>query len=253
MNRRTLLSALLLAPGCAALPAWARNERIYAVVVGDSIAEGEIQRKGRLNVQGQFVPDYPSNPGQLSYELARYSGVFHFNHGIGGQMSAQVRARWRRDVLAEEYDPGDGRGARTLPAGARPSLAYLHVGINDVAVGMVPLQTLQDNFTYFAQTTAKLGIPLVVDNIGAYLGMTPPMIEVTRAFNDWLLHELPRQYPHVRVVDYLYWSSGGTNDFLKLAPGLFADGVHPNIAGYTAFAAYIHETLKLPAGAAVRY
>ena len=52
---------------------------------------------------------------------------------------------------------------------------------------------------------------------------------------------------------YLYWSSGGTNDFIKLAPGLFADGVHPNIAGYTAFAGYIHETLKLPAGAAVRY
>ena len=33
MNRRTLLSALLLAPGCAALPAWARNERIYLSLI----------------------------------------------------------------------------------------------------------------------------------------------------------------------------------------------------------------------------
>ncbi|QII83215.1 hypothetical protein G3T20_08790 [Bordetella hinzii] len=83
MNRRALLSALLLAPGYAALPAWARGQPPYAVLIGDSIAEGEIQRKGRLNVQGQFIPDYPSSPGQLSYELAQYSGVFHFNQGIG--------------------------------------------------------------------------------------------------------------------------------------------------------------------------
>ncbi|QDJ52981.1 SGNH/GDSL hydrolase family protein [Bordetella hinzii] len=253
MNRRALLSALLLAPGYAALPAWARGHPPYAVLIGDSIAEGEIQRKGRLNVQGQFIPDYPSSPGQLSYELAQYSGVFHFNQGIGGQTSTQVRARWRRDALAEDDDPGDGRGPRTLPAGTLPRLIYLHVGINDVAMGMLPLRTMQDNFIYFAQTAAEKSIPLVVDNIGAYLGMTDAMILQTRAFNDWLLQELAPRYPGLRVVDYLYWSSGGSNDYRKLAPGMFADGVHPSTTGYAAFARYVHETLKLPANSSVQY
>jgi len=250
MNRRTFLGAVPLMLG--ALPALAQTP-VYAVVVGDSIAEGEIQRKGRLNVQGRFVPDYPSSPGQLSYELAMYSGVFHFNHGIGGQTSSQVRERWRRDVLAEGFDPGDGRGPRTLPAGSLPALVYLHVGINDVAAVHLPLQTMQDNFTYFAQSTASKKITLVIDNVGAYLGMNDPMIAQTKAFNEWLVQVLARRYPNVHVVDYLKWSSGGTNDYRVLAPGKFADGVHPSAVGYTDFARYIHEVLKLPAGAAVHY
>lgn len=253
LNRRTFLTALPLMLGIDAVPALAQPAPSYAVVVGDSIAEGEIQRKGRLNVQGQFVPDYPSSPGQLSYELAMYSGVFHFNHGIGGETSSQVRARWRRDVLAENFDPGDGRGPRTLPAGSLPRLVYLHVGINDVAAAHLPLQTMQDNFSYFARTLAEKRIPFVVDNIGAYLGMDDPMIAQTRAFNEWLQRTLAPRYSNMRVVDYLYWSSGGTNDYRVLAAGKFADGVHPSAAGYTDFARYVHETLKLPASSVVHY
>ncbi|OZI70853.1 SGNH/GDSL hydrolase family protein [Bordetella genomosp. 12] len=253
MHRRTLLSAMLLATGYAVLPSVARGQTPYAVVIGDSIAEGEIHRKGRLNVQGRFVPTYPSNPGQLSYELAHYSGIFHFNHGIGGQTSSQVRERWRRDALAEQYDPGDGRGASTLPAGTLPRLIYLHVGINDIALGMLPLQTMQENFTYFARTAAEKNIPLVVDNIGAYLGMTDAMIQQANAFNTWLTRTLAPKYPQMRVVDYLRWSSGGSNDYRKLAPGMFADGVHPAPVGYAAFARHVHETLKLPASSSVQY
>jgi len=265
LNRRTVIAALPLLLSAYALPALAQPAQrsapkpgansapSYAVVVGDSIAEGEIQHKGRLNVQGRFVPDFPSSPGQLSYELAMYSGVFHFNHGIGGETSSQVRARWRRDVLAESFDPADGRGPRTLPAGSLPSLVYLHVGINDVAAAHLPLQTMQDNFSYFAQTLAAKRITFVVDNVGAYLGMDAPMIAQTRAFNDWLLNTLAPRYPNMRVVDYLDWSSGGTKDYRVLAPGKFADGVHPSAVGYTDFARYIHETLKLPANSVVRY
>ncbi|CAJ50250.1 SGNH/GDSL hydrolase family protein [Bordetella avium] len=251
-NRRTTLTAMLLLALGHALPALA-NPAPYAVVTGDSIAEGEIQRKGRLNVQGRFVPDYPSQPGQLSYDLAQYSGVFHYNQGIGGQTSTQLRARWPRDVLAQTHDPADGRGARTLPEGTQPALVYLHVGINDIAAAGLPLQEMQNNFVYFADTTAQRGIPLVIDNIGAYLGMTDSMIEQTRAFNTWLKDDLARRYPHVRTVDYLDWSSGGSGNYRVLAPGKFADGVHPSAAGYQDFARYIHDTLKLPAGSAVRY
>lgn len=253
LSRRTFLSALPLALGWHAGLARAQSAQPYAVLVGDSIAEGEIQRKGRLNIQGKFVPDYPSSPGQLSYELALYSGVFHFNHGIGGQTSSEVRARWRRDVLAETFDPGDGRGPRTLPEHTQPRLIYLHVGINDVAAANTPLQTMQDNFSFFVRSAAGLHIPLVIDNIGAYLGMTDPMIEKTRTFNTWLANTLAPRYPNVAVVDYLYWSSGGTNNYRVLAPGKFADGVHPSPSGYTDFARYVHDTLKLPASSTVHY
>ncbi|WP_144637155.1 SGNH/GDSL hydrolase family protein [Bordetella genomosp. 13] len=250
-NRRSFLAALSLGPLAMGGTARAQTAQPYAVVVGDSIAEGEIQRKGRLNVQGRFVPDYVSQPGQLSYELAAASGVFHFNHGIGGQTSTAVRARWRRDVLAEGFDPGDGRGPRTLPAGTQPLLAYLHVGINDVAAG-VPLSSLQDNFSYFAQSTSGRMV-LVVDNIGAWLGMTDPMIEVATAFNRWLAETLAPRNPHIAVVDYLNWSSNGSDNFRTMAPERFADGLHPTIAGYTEFAGFIRRTVKLPANSPVRY
>lgn len=253
MNRRSFLACLSLPLGALAVPARAQSsQQDYAVVVGDSIAEGEPQRKGRLNVQGRFVPDYASQPGQLSYELAGYSGVFHFNHGIGGQTSSAVRARWRRDVLAETFDPGDGRGPRTLPEGTLPKLVYLHVGINDIAMGATAA-TLQDNFSYFVRTTAAQGIPLVVDNIGAWLGLTDPMIGEASAVNRWLAETLAVRYPNVAVVDYLYWSTGGSGDMRKLAAGKFADGVHPSAQGYTDFARYVRANLKLPARSAVRY
>lgn len=250
-NRRSFLAALSLGGIAMSRVAHAQTAQPYAVVVGDSIAEGEIQRKGRLNVQGRFVPDYVSQPGQLSYDLAAASGVFHFNHGIGGQTSTAVRARWRRDVLAENHDPGDGRGPRTLPQGTLPLLAYLHVGINDVAAG-VPLPSLQDNFSYFAQSTAGRMV-LVVDNIGAWLGMTDPMIDVATAFNRWLVDTLAPRNPHVAVVDYLDWSSNGTHNFRVMAPERFADGLHPTIAGYTEFAGFVRRTIKLPASSKVRY
>ncbi|ARP97156.1 SGNH/GDSL hydrolase family protein [Bordetella genomosp. 13] len=250
-DRRSFLAALSLGPFMLGGAARAQSSQAYAVVVGDSIAEGEPQRKGRLNVQGRFVPDHVSQPGQLSYELAAASGVFHFNHGIGGQTSTAVRARWRRDVLAEHADPGDGRGPRTLPAGTLPQLAYLHVGINDVATG-VPLSALQDNFAYFAQSTSGRMI-LVVDNIGSWLGMTAPMIEVAGAFNRWLADTLAPRHPHVAVVDYLSWSSNGSGNFRTMAPDRFADGLHPTMAGYADFAQFIRRTLQLPPNSPVRY
>jgi len=252
LSRRAFLAALPLPLAGLAGRALARDSQDYAVVVGDSIAEGEPQRKGRLNVQGQFVPDYPSQPGQLSYELAEFSGVFHFNHGMGGQTSTQVRARWPRDVLAEDFDPGDGRGPRTLPAGTLPRLVYLHVGINDVAYGATAA-TLQDNFSYFARTTAAHRIPLVIDNIGAWLGMTDAMIAQAGEVNRWLAQTLAARYANVAVVDYLHWSSGGTDNFRVMAPGLFVDGLHPTAQGYIELARYARANLKLPAGSAVRY
>ncbi|HEY0294501.1 MAG TPA: GDSL-type esterase/lipase family protein [Bordetella sp.] len=249
-TRRRFLTALPLL-GSPVL-AGAATSRAYAVVIGDSIAEGEPNRHGRLNVNGQFVPDYPSQPGQLSYELAKYSGVFHVNHGIGGQVAAQVRQRWPRDVLAEDLDPGDGRGSRTLPKGRLPALVYLHVGINDIAA-RVPLQSMQDSFTYFAQTTQGRGLPLVIDNIGSWLGMPPPMVDEARAFNTWLVEELAPRHQNIVVADYLDWSSGNTGDYRVMAPGKFVDGLHPTMEGYQDFARYVHDTVKLPARSAVHY
>jgi len=251
MRRRAFLGILMSGMLTALTPAF--GSQPYAVVIGDSIAEGEIERKGRLNVQGQFVPDHPSLPGQLSHELASYSGVFHFNHGMGGQTSSQVRTRWPRDVLAQEFDPADGRGSRTLPADTQPSLVYLHAGINDIAMTEISLQIMQDNFKYFASTLAERGIPLVIDNVGAYLGMTDTMVEQATAFNTWLRDELAPAYPNVRIVDYLHWSSGGTNDYRTLAPGKFADGVHPSAQGYIDYAHYVRQHLTLPANSLVRY
>ena len=270
-----LASRLLLASSSDASDLPIVSGKPFIVLVGDSIAEGHPSLHGRLhpheptvwnaakawldlghtsnrlNPTGyvKYDKDYPSKPGQLSYEFSKRWGIPVLNQAIGGQTSDEVRKRWPRDVLGQSVDVRDGRGERTFPfSGQKPLAVYLHVGINDIRKD-VPAARIKDNFLFFAQSSRDNNIVLIADNIGsdnnARLSIAARQERVAE-INNWLAIEFKARFPEVHVVDYLDWSSGGTKNLTTLRQGMFADDVHPNRTGYVDYANYVARKLRLP-------
>ena len=221
----------------------------YMVLIGDSIAEGHPDLHGRLHPTGNagYNKNYVSEEGQLSYELSKGLNMPVINQGIGSQTSVDIRNRWPRDVLGQVYNPNDGRGSSTLEfGGQKPYAVWLHIGINDVFSSAITLETIKENFQFFAQSCRDNGILLIVDNIGAHSGNTAATIAKTNQVNDFLSNELLAEFPEVALVDYKAWSNEGSADLAYLRPLCFKDNVHPNKAGYSDFADFALSNLDMP-------
>jgi lysophospholipase L1-like esterase len=193
------------------------------IVIGDSIAEGHPMLHGPRHATVSVLPGQDrSLPGQLSYEISPTEPWA--NMGVGGQTSSEVRRRWRRDTL-------------------NASRIYLHIGINDLARGE---PGLRDNVLAFAADCRRRHVQLLLSNIGPD---NEPWFNETKqaeaiAYNRWLVTDFRNAYPEVVVVDYLDWATGGTNDLRGPLPQFFADAVHPNPAGYHAYAQVIRTHLS---------
>ncbi|WP_084298554.1 phage tail protein [Pseudoalteromonas sp. TB41] len=220
----------------------------YAVLIGDSIAEGHPEQHGRLHPSGNvdYMESYKSQVGQLSFELSNKFTIPFLNHGIGGQTSVDIKSRWERDVLHQIKEVGDGRGNQTMNFGGQlPHLVYLHVGINDISIG-IEIDTMKNNFRYFAQSCKDNNIILMLSNIGAYALYNDAKEKKAREFNTWLQTDFKSEFEDVEIIDYLHWSTNGTGDYKNLKDGMFADNVHPNKSGYIDFASYIADQTHSP-------
>lgn len=218
----------------------------YMVVIGDSIAEGRLGLHGRLNVGdlGGYTPSHISAKGQINYELAKSFNMPVINQGIGGQTSVAVRARWNRDVMAVDTAVGDGRPNSTLEfGGQKPVAVYVHVGVNDIAQS-VPLATIKDNLYFFAQSCQDNNVKLLMANIGAYSGYTAQWIADATEINTWIANTLAIDFPEVEIIDYLNWSSGGTNVYTDNKLGMIEDGIHPFKDGYQDYSGYLIKNLR---------
>ncbi|HHT27129.1 MAG TPA: capsular biosynthesis protein [Firmicutes bacterium] len=211
----------------------------FGVVIGDSIAEGHPALHGVLHPgPATYDPNYPNQPGQLSYELADLSGIRWYNHGIGSQTTEHVRGRWLRDVLALEHDPGDGRGSRTLTS--LPDMVVVSVGVNDVSL-QIPALTTQTNITYMADTLSALGIPVVFFTLPPSDRFSPEQIQAVRDMNAWMSSNLPG--PNVAVVDLYSWFEDPANPG-KVNSQLAADYIHPSKEGYRQLAQMAWDALQ---------
>ena len=213
----------------------------FGVVIGDSIAEGHPGLHGRLHPNSSiFDEDYEDQSGQLSYEFVKYTGLKWYNHGIGSQTSTQVWQRWQRDALAMEYDPGDGRGAKTLLA--KPKYIYVHCGVNDLYQMELQnaLVVIKGNLENMARSAQDNQVIAIFGTIGPHNLTTPEKIQATLEINQWMKTELPKYGAY--VVDFYEWGVDPIRPG-KVDSTKFIDDVHPSKNGYVNYASYVFQQL----------
>ncbi len=160
----------------------------------------------------------------------------YVNRGIGGQVTSQMLARMRPDVL-----------------NLKPEAMVLLGGTNDIARG-TSLETIQNNISMICDLadTAKIKVILASvlsvhdynQNINPRFLMSksrPP--ETIRNLNNWIrIFASNRGY---RYLDY-YSSTVDSAGFLR--KDLADDGLHPNAAGYRIMAPLAEQAIASVVG-----
>lgn len=138
------------------------------------------------------------------------------NRGIEGQTSRQLLERFRRDVVA-----------------LRPKAVVILAGTNDVQRG-IPATATEAHLEEMTRLANAAGIE-------AFLGTLPPIgtlaasrRPIQRSVNSWI--ESYCASARCRVIDF-HAALSGRN---------FADGVHPDAAGYTAMTLAAKRVLNRP-------
>jgi len=216
----------------------------FGVLIGDSQAEGHPSLHGRLHPNGvaTFDPLYQDVSGQLSFHLRNLTKHKWINHGIGGQTTTEVLARFDRDVLAQTISVGDGRGTKTLQR--KPFIAVIIAGIND-PYNDIPTSTTISNLTSMAQKCAANGIYCVMLNLPGNEGITELRAKQVDTINLWLASGGLNDYGVV-VVDYNSWWRDPLYNDNGHASSLIADDVHPSMIGYDSLSTYIFNKANLP-------
>ncbi len=219
------------------------------VCIGNSIMEGF-----PWHVSGLYLGDlaFPDTSGQPAYQLTQLTGFQWFDRGWAGQTTGQIRARFLRDAIGENSDPGDGRGSVTLAK--KPDFVIMEGGVNDIKTG-VPLDTVKTNLTWMASTLKRNNIHCIVLNcIGEGNGLfTQTQTDQVTALNAWLASGALESYDAVIVDINSLWNSGWYggvssygNDNIHYSSLVWpGDGIHFIPAGYNAMALAIFQVAKL--------
>jgi len=216
----------------------------FMVVIGDSQAEGHPAKHGPLHVGGAstFTPNYPNQSGTLGYYLNRLTKMPVYNRGIGSQSTAQILARFDRDVLAKTFDPGDGRGSKTLQR--KPKIAVIIGGINDVFLG-VQNATIAENLEKMAQKCRDNGIQAVFFNCPGDELCTQNQLKKIDSLNNYFNSGVLQSFG-AAVFDYNKWWKGGENGDNLNGNSLIVDDVHPSQVGYDSLAHVLFREINLP-------
>lgn len=141
------------------------------------------------------------------------------NRGVNGETSAQILARFERDVLA-----------------AKPRALVVLAGVNDLFQGIAE-EILRRNLEAIYEKAARAGIPAVACSILPYNIATPGVRQKMKRMNDWIRAEAARR--GMIFCD--------TARAVEGAPGMLAgtsDGLHPDVSGYRKMAEVIAPALE---------
>jgi lysophospholipase L1-like esterase len=144
------------------------------------------------------------------------------NHGVNGERSDQIAARFARDVID-----------------APPAAVIIIAGVNDVYQGRdvehvtAELRTMYDR-------AAHAGIRVIAGSIVPYNTATPDQNDRMHRINDWVRQQV-RIDPAVAFVDTrAAVAASGNPDRLAESP----DGLHPSPQGYRLMADAIRPVLE---------
>lgn len=132
------------------------------------------------------------------------------NHGVNGERSDQISARFDRDVLAHH-----------------PQVVVIIAGVNDVYQGRSAESVTAELRAMYAKAKAA-HIPVVAGSIVPYNTATPEQNARMHAINDWIKAEATRD-ANITFVDTRTAAARPDNiDLLASSP----DGLHPDVNGY---------------------
>ena len=163
-----------------------------------------------------------------------HPGFFHNNHlvgrGISGQVSSQMLARFRQDVINLE-----------------PRIVVINCGTNDIAENNGPYDEdiTMDNIKSMTELALAHGIEVVLTSVLPcdQFCWNTSVVDAPEKINR--LNERIMEYAgsaeHVHYLDYF---TSMTQDGRAMIRSYTDDGVHPNAAGYDIMEANLLEMLE---------
>jgi lysophospholipase L1-like esterase len=156
----------------------------------------------------------------------------YINRGISGQITSQMLARMKSDVID-----------------LKPEVVVLLGGTNDLARG-TSVETVTGNIALIADLCAYNKIKLIIASVlpvSDYHMHVNPAFEMTRrrppqqieAINTWA-----RQFAEQRSIGYLDYAAAMKDERGMLKADLADDGLHPNAAGYRVMAPLVQAAIE---------
>jgi len=169
-----------------------------------------------------------------------FAGKDFVNRGIGGQITSQMLARMKADVVD-----------------LKPKAMLVLAGTNDIARG-TPLGIIENNLHMMCDLADAAKIKVILASVlpihdynqnvnPSYLRSKQRPPEQIKNLNAWL-----KTFAQNRGYVYLDYYNAMTDSAGFLRQDLAEDGLHPNATGYRVMAPYalraIEDALKVPAG-----
>ena len=184
------------------------------VAMGDSTTAGTPGWKSRIEAPPAGAGDQTS---QYAWWLMRDEPDWEvLNHGVNGERSDQIAARFERDVIAH-----------------KPSAVVIIAGVNDVYQGRDAAHVIKQLTAMYRQA-ADAQIPVLAGTIVPYNTATPEQNGRMRQINDWIRGNIAFADTRAAVA------APGDPDRLFDSP----DGLHPSAEGYRRMADVIRAALK---------
>jgi lysophospholipase L1-like esterase len=186
------------------------------VALGDSTTAGTPGFKSPIEAPPDGSGDETS---QYAYWLMQTRPSWHvLNHGVNGERSDQIRARFARDVVT-----------------AAPRAVVVIAGVNDIYQGRSAAVVERElEAIYVAARAAR--IPVVAGSIIPYNTATVDANARMHEVNDWIAGYAAAHPGEVVFCDTrAAVAAGGAPDCLASSP----DGLHPSADGYRRMAAVI--------------
>ena len=192
------------------------QEPVVIVALGDSTTAGTPGYQSPIEAPPDGLGDETS---QYAYWLMNAHPEWRvLNRGVNGERSDEIRARFRRDVVA-----------------AAPRAVVIIAGVNDVYQGLAAGPVIsQLGAMYHAASEA--GIRVVAGSILPYNSATPSQNARMHEINDWI-----RAHPGVAFADTRA-AVAASNDPDRLFDS--ADDLHPSVEGYRRVANAIRPVLE---------
>jgi lysophospholipase L1-like esterase len=189
------------------------------VALGDSTTAGtpgfESPRESPPNGRGDVTSQY-------AYWLMKSQPRWHvLNHGINGQRSDQIAARFDDDVVASS-----------------PQAVVIIAGVNDVYQGRDADHVQAHLQSMYARAKAA-GIKTVAGSIIPYNTATPDQNARMRAINQWIRATAALDATVAFADTRAAVAAPGQPDLLISSP----DGLHPDADGYRLMARVIERAL----------